>query len=144
MELKLGIGIGEAKFGMLEKDITNLFGSPDSIKFEDEEDKRIYSYNNSKFRFAFYQKENGKLGYIESSNQSLHFNGKIIINTKSDIVRNEIFGNLITDWEFDDYGSFEVYFNHEHWLSLHEEYGNISEVKIGVPFKNEFDYLWPD
>ncbi len=45
-ELKLGIGIGNIKFGLLEHELLNLIGPPSSIKFEDNEaDKKALSYN---------------------------------------------------------------------------------------------------
>ena len=46
-------------------------------------------------------------------------------------------------WEIGDYELFQTHFNEPNWLTLHSEFGEIHEIEMGVPFKNENEYDFP-
>jgi len=76
MELKPEIGIGNLKFGMKITEVENILGKPDIERIDkDNENRLILVFNNQKLRLTFYESENRRLGYIETSNPNLTFNG---------------------------------------------------------------------
>ncbi len=144
MEIKLGIGIGEIKFGMKKTEVEEILGQPGRIRIEeDDDDKVMFDYNALNLRLSFYPKEEDRLGYIESSNKNLTFNNKKIIDDNIDFVKTEIFGDLISNWEVNDYRSFTAHFNEEFWFTLQSDYEKVIEIELGVPFENRETYKWP-
>lgn len=143
MELKPTRGIGDFTFGMKAEAITAKLGKPDKI-YQDEEDENelIYQYNKSKLRFTFYQEHEGKLGYIRCSDPQLTYQGKRIIQTPVEKVKKEVFGALIKDWQEDDYNAFVTYISEKYWLVLNAEYDEVTDIELGVPFKNDEEYDW--
>ena len=146
MELKLKIGIGELKFGMSQSECIQILGQPNrTILDEDDENELILQFNLYKTRLTFYKNENGKLGYIRTANPDLRFKGKLIINESISVLKNNVFLKECYDFEREDLESFYTHFNEENWLTLHEEYGEVTDIELGVPFKkNNEDYNWPD
>ena len=53
------------------------------------------------------------------------------------------FENVIKEWEIEDYHSFTAHFNEKLWLTLHSEFEQVTQLELGVPFKNENEYNWP-
>jgi hypothetical protein len=69
MQIKLGIGIDNIKFGSSPKEIENILGKPDSIRKDEEygEFEPMYKYNSKKLRLTFYKNHDDRLGYIRCS-----------------------------------------------------------------------------
>ncbi|MEN9336284.1 MAG: hypothetical protein RLZZ500_1271 [Bacteroidota bacterium] len=144
MELKLALGIDNIKFGLIQDEVFSLLGNPNKIHIdEDDENEIVCDWNDYKFRLTFYKDENLKLGYIRIKNQNLTFKNQKIIGQSLRQVKEIVFAHL-NNWELDEYEFFSTYFNEKFWLTLHVDYGIIEEVEIGVPFKNNFEYDWPE
>ena len=144
MEIKPKTGFENIKFGMYRKDIINILGEPDRIITDeyDENEQRL-DWNYLKIRLTFQLDENDRLTYFTCKNPSLKFNGHKILGVEINKAKKEIFGSLIVDWEIENYELFNTHFNEKIWLTLHEEFGKVSEFELGVPFKNETEYDWP-
>jgi len=144
MELKLETGIGDIKFGMKKSEVEQILGLPDRVRIEeDDDDKLMLDYNALNLRLSFYPKEEDKLGYIECSNKKLTFKGKRFIDTSIDLVKKEMFGEIISDWEINEYRSFTAHFNEKYWFTLQSDYEKVIEIELGVPFENGETYKWP-
>jgi len=144
MNLKPKIGIDNLKFGMSQKEIYEILGMPNRKRIdEDDENQLFLEFNDEKIRLTIYQDENKRLGYIRTINPNIEYNGHKIINSTLEYAQNEIFGEIIKEWEIDDYEFFTTYGNDEFWLTLNVEYGIIISLEIGVPFKNDEEYDWP-
>ena len=142
MEIKPKYGIADFTFGMKAEEVIKKLGKPDKIyKDEDDENQLLYQYNKSKIRLTFYQEHEGKLGYIRCANPALTYQGKPVIQVPIDKVK-EGFGKLIKDWEVEDYNSFVTYISEEYWLVLNVEYDEVTDIELGVPFKNDEEYDW--
>ena len=85
-----------------------------------------------------------RLGYIQTSNPELEFNNHKIINTTIEFAKKEIFGEIISDWEIEDYDTFSTHGNEEYWVMLNVEYGKVISVELGLTFNDEDEYIWPD
>lgn len=144
MEIRPGIGIGDIIFGYKQPDITSLLGEPDKVIAykDDDQNELIYLYNEQKVEVTFYKDQDHKLGYIRSANEALTYKGMPIIGQPIKVVLKNVFGDF-GDWEFEDYGSFEVYNCDDNWVSLHVAYGVITDLELGVLFNDDDTYDWP-
>ena len=66
-----------------------------------------------------------------------------ILNINSEVVINNIFSEL-KEWDKNEFDFLISYFNEKFWLNLNCEYGNVIDVEMGVPFKDEEEYNWPN
>jgi hypothetical protein len=144
MQLKPKIGIANLKFGMTQKDILEILDIPNRKRIdEDDEDEVLLEFNQLKLRLTFYLNEGNRLGYLRTNNLDLTFNGHKIIGTKIDIAKKLIFGSLITDWEIEEYDFFISHSNDEFWITLNEEFGEVTAIELGVTYLDEENYDWP-
>ena len=145
MKLKPKIGVDNLKFGMTKTDIVGILGMSNREKIDEDDDNLLlWEYLEQKIRLTFYKDEDDRFGYLRTINPNLDYNGHKILNSKIDFAKKEIFGQIISEWEIEEYDFLTTYFNKEYWLTLHVEYGIVTDFEIGVPFKNDDEYDWPD
>lgn len=144
MNLKLELGIGKLRFGCKESEVKKFLGNPDEIKKDsDSENRIIWVFNKEKIRLTFYENEERKLGYIETSNPKLALNEFLLINSNIELVKEKFAKERVIGWEKEAYDSFTTYFNEDFWITLHVEYEEVTSLELGVPFLTEEEYKWP-
>ncbi|MFK7904952.1 MAG: hypothetical protein AB8B69_07505 [Chitinophagales bacterium] len=144
MELKLKIGVGELVFGMKENQCKEILGEPNREWFDEQDiSEKLVEFNAHKICLTFYGQEENRMGYLRTSNPNLRFNGMSIIDQKIEVVINEVFKDIISDWEVENYNSWFAYFNEENWLNLSVEFGAVVKIELGVSLANNEDYDWP-
>ncbi|WP_034257688.1 hypothetical protein [Altibacter lentus] len=144
MKLKPKIGIDNLKFGMSRNEVVEILGEPSRVIIDpSNENDIILEWRDKLLRLTFYQNENDRFGYIRTKNPDLTYNGKKIINSKVDYVKKEVFGDLVKEWEVDDFKFLITHFDIDLWINLDEEYGIVTDFELGVPFLNDIDYDWP-
>jgi len=146
VELRPTIGIGDVKFGMTELEVIAVLGEPDLILTdeEDEEQNPVFQYNDLKLRLTFYTSENNRLLYIRTTHPSTQIKGVSIIDQPLDSFIESV-NTLRKDWGEERYFSFNVYFYEDWWLTLHEEFGKITQVEFGATFIDDSEvYFIPD
>lgn len=131
-------GINQLLFGMKQKDVTTLYGTPDK-QFKDEEDNVIFLYNQYQWRLTFYSDEEFRLGYIITSNPDVLIFDKKVIAKNVEEVKNEL---PFKSWEEEDFDSTMNHFNESNWIILQSEFDIIIRVEIGaiINDKDEFDW----
>jgi len=145
MNVKPEIGIGKLIFGFKESEVKDIYGNPDEIKKDTESENRIiWVYNKEKIRLTFYESEDRRLGYIETSNRNLSLNDFLIIDSNIEFVKNKFAEKIVNGWKKEEYHSFTTYFNEIFWITLHVEYEEVTNLEIGVPFINDDEYKWPN
>ena len=145
MEIKPKIGFNNIKYGMYRKDIIAILGKPDRIVTdENDEFEQRLEWNELKIRLTFQLDDNDRFTYLTSKNNETEFKGERIIGMNINDAKNKLFAELITEWEVEDYQFFETHFNEDLWLTLRSEFGKVLEFEMGVPFKNENEYNWPE
>ncbi|MBK7297376.1 MAG: hypothetical protein IPI91_12340 [Flavobacteriales bacterium] len=143
MILKPNTGIGDLKFGMSKSDIQKLIGKPDRDYLDDEDPtQNLCEYNAHKLRLTFYTDHDTKLGYMRCRDPKLMYGNTVIIGQNIDKVL-EQFVETGSDFEDEEHGFFRAYFDETTWLTIVEEYDEVSEIELGVPYKNDDEYLWP-
>jgi len=145
MDIKPGIGFDDIKFGMSRNKILDILGNPDRIVTDenDEFEQRLEWYE-LKIRLTFQLDENDRFTYLTSKNEQTEYGGQKIIGLDINEAKDKLFAELISDWEFEDYQLFEIHFNEKLWLTLRSEFEKVMEFEMGVPFKNENEYEWPE
>jgi hypothetical protein len=138
MEVNLKNGIDKLLFGMKQKDVISIYGSPNR-QFEDDDANLIYLYNEDKLRLTFYADEEFKLGYIISSNTNLQIlNQKVIGLNCEEIKRNLPFKN----WEVENFDSTTNHFNESNWLILQSEFNIVIRVELGAIINDKDEVDW--
>jgi len=127
MKLNPKNGIDQLLFGMKQKDVIALYGSPDK-QFEDDDSNVIFLYNQQKLRLTFYEDEDFRLGYIITSNSEATLLDKKILGYNVENIKSEL---PFKSWEQEDFDSTENHFNESNWLTLQSEYGEVIRVELG-------------
>ncbi|WP_298141730.1 hypothetical protein [Flavobacterium sp.] len=138
MKLNPKNGIDQLLFGMKQKDVIALYGSPDK-QFEDEDKNIIFLYNQHKFRLTFYEDEDFKLGYIISSNPNLTLLEHSIIGKNIKEIKTIL---PFKSWEEESFDSTENHFNESNWLTLQSEFDEIIRVEIGAIINDNDEFEW--
>ena len=115
MKLNPKNGIDQLLFGMKQKDVIGLYGTPDK-QFEDDDSNIIFLYNQAKFRLTFYEDEDFRLGYIITSNPTVTLLDKNVIGSNVTALKQEL---PFKTWEQEDFDSTENHVNESNWLILH-------------------------
>ncbi|WP_107037553.1 hypothetical protein [Brumimicrobium mesophilum] len=142
MEIKPRIGFDHIKFGMNRNEITEILGEPDQI-IEDAYDDGEFILIWNKWKISLTFQSDDKFTFYSSKNRDLKFNGKTFMDAEIEIVKREVFGDLKDNWAIENYETFQTHFYEEIWLTLHCEYGVVSNFELGVPFKNETEFDFP-
>lgn len=131
-------GIDQLLFGMQQKDVIAIYGTPDK-EFEDEEQNIIFLYNKLQLRLTFYQDEAMKLGYMITSNLEVTLLDKKVIGLEVETIKKEL---PFKSWEEEDFDSTENHFNESNWLVLQSEFGKIIRVEIGAIINDNDEFEW--
>ncbi|NAS13114.1 hypothetical protein GTQ38_13950 [Flavobacteriaceae bacterium R33] len=144
MELKPKFGIDNLKFGMSQKEVSDILGQPDRIFQLDDfgDNEMVWEWNEKFLRLTFYHEENNRFGYLRTMHPDLTYNGQKILNLPPEVVKEKLFPELI-QWDKNEFDFLTMYFNEKYWLNLNCEYGLVLDLEMGVPFKNDEDYDWP-
>lgn len=144
MELKLGIGIGELKFGMTQAQCCEILGAPSRvIEDKDRDEEIILEFTPLKIRLSFYKEEEEKLGYIRTANKDITYNNQRLVGQSIHSIKHEVFKDSIDYWDKDEYAYFNAHSNDENWLTLNEEYKEVTDIELGVPINDDDEYVWP-
>ena len=138
MKLNPKNGIDQLLFGMKQKDVFALYGSPDK-QFEDDDRNVIFLYNKYKWRLTFYEDEDFRLGYIITSNSDATLLDKKVIGRNVAEVKLEL---PFKSWEQEDFDSTENHFNESNWLILQSEFGVVIRVEIGAIINDNDTFDW--
>lgn len=144
MELRPGIGIGPVIFGLTPEEVIDTLGQPDRVGLDEEDEGSLsYQYNHLRLRLTFYERTDGRLGYIRCAHPQLRYrHEKVIGNAVSKV--QFLLRRSRKSWHFETYEFFEAYFDEQHWLTLNVEYGNVISIELGLPFDELGNYEWPD
>ena len=145
MKITPKIGINNLKFGMSRNEVIEILGKPDRVVTDEyDENEEQLEWNELKLRLTFQLDENDRLTYFTSKNKDLEYNEQKVIGFDIQHVKDRTFSELINEWEIEEFELFQTHFDENNWLTLHSEFGEVCEFQMGVPFKNENEYDWPN
>ncbi|WP_335920989.1 hypothetical protein [Shewanella algae] len=128
MEVKLGIGLSDIRFGLDQIYLTKQLGEPSKID-TDNDGFPLLQYN--KLMCTFWIDEADGLHWIQCSNPALSIQGINIIGLDVDEAISKLKIIFGTKYEFEDYGSMESYYFQEHEFEVQTEYGVVTTVCFG-------------
>ena len=138
MKLNPKNGIDQLLFGMKQKDVIGLYGTPDK-QFEDDDSNIIFLYNQAKLRLTCYEDEDFRLGYIITSNPTVTLLDKNVIGRNVTALKQEL---PFKTWEQEDFDSTENHFNESNWLILQSEFDVVIRVEIGAIINDNDEFDW--
>lgn len=142
MKINPKVGVEQLIFGMKQKDVEKIYGTPDK-QFKDEDQNIIYLYHDKKWRLTFYEDEEFRFGYIISSNPELELFGEKIIDVPIGKVEELLKSKNFKTMEIESFDSVDNYFNESNWMIFQVEYNEVIRFELGAVFNeksDEFDW----
>ena len=130
MNIHIGVGLDDMKFGMSEENIVNKYGKPDKTYLTDDKNTR-YVYNELLLELSFEKENNNLLGWIEVYNSDALLNGQQLIGLKREKVLSFLSTFINEEPEIDDYGSFLSITYNEIWLELQFSFDRLRNINFG-------------
>ncbi|MEQ9586514.1 MAG: hypothetical protein RJS97_00840 [Parvibaculaceae bacterium] len=128
MEIQIGVGLDDFKFGMSASEVKRRLGPPDKID-RDEEEFPLFLFN--KLRSTFWFDSKSRLHWIQCSHRDAVLLGSKPIGAQAPSILSSIESHLGESWELVDYGSIESYSFSEAELEIQTEYGLIRSICFG-------------
>lgn len=161
MDLKIGIGIDNIKFGMSEEDVINILGNAENVctfyesindifgetnsigKIESLNDI-TYFYNDKQIELIFNKDEECKLYTIQVSNPDVKlFESKIIGNTKDQLIKFLNDNGNYEDFIIEVYDTFEVFLYEELNVTFYFEKNILTKIDFSPLYIDENTISWP-
>ena len=133
MDIILGQGCNDIRFGMLESEIIAQIGTPDK-KYESDYDINL-QYFSIKCEFQL-SKEDYRLEQIECFNPHMKICSRFFLDRNKNELIPFINSKFKSELETEDYGTFEVYEFTDLSLSLYFEFNRLTTLS--------FSYFWSD
>ena len=142
MEIILGQGFDNIRFGMNESEIVAILGSPDK-RYESNGDMHL-TYFSIKCDLMIYKKRK-RLCWIRSSNSQAHLFGKLAIGENKQQLISFLSSRLDEKLKIDDAGSSEYYTFEKTWLYLSFKFDALTMFGFGHFWSDddEPEPLWP-
>ena len=141
MKINPKTGIDKLVFGMLQKDVEEVYGKPDKTS-PDEDGNRILQYNKQKIRLTFYKDEDFRLGYLITSNPEVLLFDKKIIGRPMAEIQKELETAGWAKWEKEEFDTLENFFNEANWTILQAEFDEVVKVEIGAIINDKDEFEW--
>ncbi|MDQ7961605.1 hypothetical protein [Flavobacterium lindanitolerans] len=141
MKINPKTGIDKLVFGMLQKDVEEVYGKPDKTS-PDEDGNRILQYNKQKIRLTFYKDEDFRLGYLITSNPEVLLFDKKIIGRPMAEVQKELETAGWAKWEKEEFDTLENFFNEANWTILQAEFDEVVKIEIGAIINDKDEFEW--
>ena len=143
MEIKVGIGLDNIVFGMLQDEVIGILGEPDKISETENSYGIIYYFNNLLTKVGFDIEKDNKLYSIEVHHpEVVLFNTKVIGMKKSEVL-NLLKAYGYSDVMHEDYETFETIFCEEIWSTFSFEFDRLTNIEFSPLYKNKDDIIWP-
>jgi hypothetical protein len=142
MEVLIGTGLGDVRFGMREPRVIELLGEPD--KTYELEGNRRAQYFALRTELWFQHAEDGRLSWIACSHPNAEVFGERLIGKPTSEVLHFVADRIDDNIEFDDYGPFESYTFTDSWLELQFHFGVLESVNYGQLFGPDGAPVWPE
>ena len=141
MNIEIGKGLLNIKFGMKENEIIQTLGNPDKI-INFREDGKEYLYNNFKLKLFFDIEENNRLYSIEVFNKSDTFLSTEVIGMSVEKLLSFMKKNGYINYEINDFDYFDTIYFSDCNTSFTVEFNEITSYEFSPLFKDD-EIIWP-
>lgn len=144
MEIMIGTGIKEIIFGMYPDEVEIVWGIPDKINQEDDEQRIVYYYDNKMVKLIFDKEVDSRLYIIEVHHQEIKLFNENIFGRTKEAVAEFLRSNGYPEFEIEDYETFETFFCESIWTSFIFEFDKLMHVEFSPLFNDNDEIIWPE
>lgn len=130
-------------FGLKERKVIEIYGSPDKI-YKVDDGARHYQYFDRRLDLQFAPEDGDRLDWIEVHHPEASLFGERLIGRPQLDVVDFVSEKIISTPEVEDYGNFETFFFEPEWLELQFEFGQLTCINFGVFLGDDEEPIWPD
>jgi len=152
-DIKVGVGLGDIKFGISKEDLVKLIGEPtekDTYNASGEEEGYLtesWHYDEKEFSVSFDEEDNWRLTTIAVSSADFTLNGISVIGSTIDEALDLLKDTDLGDNELEDLSdeivSQKLISFIDSSLNLWFEDDKLSEIQFGVLWEDEDTPKWP-
>lgn len=142
MQIIIGQGIDNLKFGLTPQQVLDSWGVADK-EYEDENGDKFFAYFDQKVALRFDKEHQFKLCWIECTNPKTNLLGANVFELEPDQVTYLIEQEEAEEPEFHEFGWLETFFYPREWLELQFQFGDLSAVNFGVFYDEKDRPEWP-
>jgi hypothetical protein len=147
-EIKLGIGIGEIKFGSTMEEIEEYMGEPEEIEESDETDEfehKAWNYWEEGFSFYFDHEDDYRLSCIETANPAVTLWGKKVFEMDQEQIQDLFHGHGLEKPEIEKMETGETRLSYEKdMIDLYFEDDKLIAINFGVFIGEDLEVKWPE
>lgn len=154
IDIKIGTGLGDIKFGMKREEVEAILGVPDAketTSYSDDEDEMSdsWEYHGLRIDLSFEEAEDWRLSIMSISSDDYMLEGRQLIGTDMEELMSELAELDIKDLEVEDLSTED---HPEHILVSSEEKGVnfwvsgniVEEIQWGPLFIDDDTIAWPE
>jgi hypothetical protein len=141
MNIEIGIGIANIKFGMKKSKIIELLGNPDRI-VNLREDGEEFLYNSLKMKLFFSNEDDDRLYSIEIYKKDDTFLNTKVIGLSVEEFLSFMKSNGYSEYEIDNFDYFDTIYFDSCNTSFTIEFNEITSFEFSPLFKNDDEIIW--
>ena len=145
--IKIGVGLGDVRFGILREDAKRLLGEPDDILAEGESfGGELWVYERQSVALGFQSEDGYRLGSIEVKSPDATLSGVAVIGLpvhEAALALRDVF-SFPLEAVFDDGEEPEQLRFRDLAISFWVEDGTIESISWSVTVNETDELLWPD
>jgi hypothetical protein len=146
-EIKLGVGIGNIKFGSSMEDIENLMGEPEEIEESDETDEfehKAWNYWEEGFSFYFDHEDDYRLSCIETANPDVTLWNKKVFEMSQSEIKDMFQEKGLDDPDIEKMETGETRLSYEkEMIDLYFDEDKLIAINFGVLIDEDLEVKWP-
>lgn len=143
MNIEIGKGLLNIKFGMNENEIIQTLGNPDKI-INYREDGKEFLYNSLKLKLFFDIEENNRLYSIEVFNKCDTFLSREVIGLPLEELLSFMRKNGYIKYEINNFDYFDTIYFNDCNTSFTVEFNEITSFEFSPLFRNDDEIIWPN
>lgn len=148
ININLGEGLDDLKFGMTKDQVTLLLGEPTETETENIDGNTIqtFHYDDREVSLIFDESADFRLVTIASNNQDIRLKERSMIGLSESKLLSELeemgFDD-ISDEHFEKSGSENMYSSDEYGISFYIDEGEVTEIIWTTDIDEEGNIVWP-
>ncbi|MCB9189742.1 MAG: hypothetical protein H6599_10750 [Flavobacteriales bacterium] len=149
MEIKIGIGVDQVKFGMVRSEVLQILGEPSEKELfsysEEEEDlTEVWHYDDNEMSLSFDEADDWRLIMIAASDDSFTLNGKDIVGRSFEEVSSMLLEMGIKETEVEEVSEFDKVIKIEsESLNIWFDNNEASELQWGPKWSDDDTPIFP-
>ena len=146
-EIKLGVGLGDLKFGLTMDEVEAIMGEPEEVEESEEDEEfeyQVWNYWEEGYSFYFDEDDDYRLGLIETANEETTLFGQKIFSMTQAEIEELLKKNGISNAEKETMETGEKHLTYEkEMLDMYFDKDALVTIKFGVFVSDDLEVKWP-